>query len=120
MNIEQLSGLIREKTLKRESTTLLKWVLGECQLYGKDPVKVMEKLYSDNIATYKLTNKPDFLIENSELEKYLPKYLSIDEIKSEIQSLGLDNSGKSIGVAMKYLKGKGLNVRSEDVKSAIN
>lgn len=86
----------------------------------KDIEAKMEKLYEDNLQTYNLTNKPDFLIENKEIEKYLPKYLSIDEIKNEIQSLCLDNSGKSIGLAIKYLKNKGFNVRSEDVKSAIN
>jgi hypothetical protein len=119
MDIEQLSSLIREKTLKRENTTLLKWVLGECQLYGKDPVKVMEKLYADNNQTYSLTNKDEYLKENREIEQYLPKYLSMEEIASHIGQLGLDNSGKSIGIAMKHLKGLGLNVRSEDVRKVL-
>jgi len=119
MNTEQLSNLIREKTLKREDTKLLKWVLGECQLYGKEPIKVMEKLHSDNTQTYTLTKKEEYLKENQEIEQYLPKYLSVEEIVLRIRPLGLDNSGKSIGVAMKHLKGLGFNVRSEDVRKAL-
>lgn len=119
MNTEQLSNLIREKTLKREDTSLLKWVLGECQLYGKEPLKVMEKLYEDNMKSFNLSKKNSFLEENKQLELYLPKYLTTEEISYHVKNLGLDKSSKSLGVAIKHLKSLNLNFRTEDVKKIV-
>lgn len=119
MNIEQLSNLIREKTLKREDTSLLKWVLGECQLYNREPLKVMEKLYEDNIKSFELSKRVSLLEENTTLEEYLPKYLTKDEIKNYIQPLNLDNSGKSLGLAIRHLKSMGLNFRTSDVRDVL-
>ena len=56
------------------------------------------------------------------LSCYLPKYLNAVEIKlalSEVDIVGCDNLGKSIGMAMKSLKGRGLSVRGDDVKKAV-
>ena len=56
------------------------------------------------------------------LSDYLPKYLNAVEIKlalSEVDITGCDNLGKSIGLAMKSLKGRGLSVRGDDVKKTV-
>jgi len=56
------------------------------------------------------------------LSDYLPKYLNAVEIKlalSEVDITGCENLGKSIGMAMQSLKGRGLSVRGDDVKMAV-
>lgn len=131
MEINELKELIRAKTLKKESTTLLKYILGESERYGKSPVAVIEKLMADNESTFALVvnnteveiqKKKDafkFLQENDELSKYLPKYITVEEIVENLGGLTLDQSGKSIGLSIKTLTGKNLVFKKEDVPKAL-
>lgn len=130
MEINELKELIRAKTLKKESTTLLKYILCESERYSKAPIAVMEKLILDNKATFDLvigSNVSDdkkneansYLQENLELAQYLPKYITVDEILENLDGLALDQSGKSIGMAIKTLTGKKLSFRKEDVPKAL-
>lgn len=131
MEINELKELIRAKTLKKESTTLLKYILGESERYSKAPIAVIEKLMADNESTFALVvnnteveiqKKKDafkFLQENEELSHYLPKYITVEEIVENLGGLSLDQSGKSIGMAIKVLNGKKLAFRKEDVPKAL-
>lgn len=120
MDTIDLRILIRTKTKAREDTKLLKYVLGECELYNKSPDDVFEKLHKDNLVSFEKTGNMTFLKENEEILQYLPKYISIEEICEKIKPLTLDNSGKSIGRVIGYLKQLGLNFRKSDVPVAIN
>ena len=130
MEINELKELIRAKTFKKESTTLLKYILGESERYSKAPVAVIEKLIVDNKSTFDLVmnsnvsdeKKKDanvYLTENEELSQYLPKYITVEEIVENLGGLTLDQSGKSIGMAIKTLTGKNLVFRKEDVPKAL-
>lgn len=120
MNIEDLKVIIRSKTLNREDSSLLKYVLAESERYGKQPLSVIEKLIVDNEESYRISNRPSLLSENQELKRYLPVYISIEDIQNHISGLNLDDSGKSVGVAIKHLKSLNLNFRNEDVKRALS
>jgi hypothetical protein len=120
MEVNELKEIIREKTKSREDTKLFKYVLGECQLYNKNPDQVFEKLYKDNLSSFEKTGNIIFLKENEEIFNYLPSYASVEEICEKIKPLPLDNSGKSIGKVINYLKELGLNFRKSDVPVAIN
>ncbi|RDJ35139.1 MAG: hypothetical protein DWQ19_09905 [Crenarchaeota archaeon] len=74
--------------------------------------EVIEKLPDDN-------RKAVLFQENTILDGFLPHQLSPDEIKIELLKLNLDNSKKSIGVAMKYFKENEMFVDGNDVRIAI-
>lgn len=119
MNTEELRKIIRQKTLNREDSSLLKYVLAESERYDKPPVSVIEKLIIDNEESYRVSNRPELLTENQELKQYLPSYISVEDIKNSLSGLNLDNSGKSIGIAIKHLKSLNLPFRNEDVRTAL-
>lgn len=130
MEINELKELIRAKTLNRESTTLLKYILGETERYNKTPVAVIEKLIVDNEKTYNtvmnsnISNEKKkeafkFLQENEELVKYLPKYITVEEMVENLGGLSLDQSGPSIDRAIKVLTGKNLVFRKKDIRDAL-
>jgi hypothetical protein len=130
MEINELKELIRAKTLKKESTDLLKYILGESERYSKAPVAVIEKLIVDNKSTFDLVMNSSvsdekkkeaevYLQENEKLSQYLPKYITVEEIVENLGGLSLDQSGKSIGMAIKVLNGKNLTFKKEDVPKAL-
>jgi uncharacterized protein YeeX (DUF496 family) len=119
MTIQELRDIIRRKTLNRECTSLLKYVLAESERYGRQPVAVMEKLIEDNKKSYEISNDQRFVIENEELKQYLPEYISLEEVAELISGLSLDDSGKSVGIAIKHLKSLNVSFRNDDVKNAI-
>jgi hypothetical protein len=120
MTNEELKTLIRQKTLRRESTDLFKYVLCESERYNKSIESVVTKLIKDNESNFELTQDNKFLEENKELSTLLPLYATLDEIKSVLLPLNLDNSGKSMGIAIKELKSKGLSFRNEDIKKVLS
>lgn len=120
MNTQDLKNKIREMTFKREDTSLLKYVLAESERYNKEPIAVIEKLIADNKNTYELSKDEKYLVENEVLSKFLPEYISQAEILENIKGIVPDNSGKSFGSAIKYLKTLGLVFKNEDVKVVLS
>lgn len=120
MEVQELKDIIRKKTLARESTSLLKYVLAESERYSKSPINVIEKLIIDNKKTFEQSGRQEFLEENKVLAQYLPKYLTVNEIIENIGGLSLDNTGKTMGILMKLLKAKNLAAKSEDIRTALS
>lgn len=120
MLIQDLKDIIRSKTLARQDTSLLKYVLAESERYNKTPVSVIEKLIEDNKKSYELSGNDKFIKENDILQQYLPVYISVEVIADHIKHMDLDDSGKSVGSAIKYLKTLDISFRNEDVKNAIS
>lgn len=120
MEVQELKDIIRKKTLARESTSLLKYVLAESERYSKSPINVIEKLIIDNKKTFEQSGRQEFLEENKVLAQYLPKYLTVNEIIENIGGLSLDNTGQTMGILMKLLKAKNLAAKSEDIRTALS
>jgi len=62
--------------------------------------------------------------ENTLLQTFLPKTLSVAEIVAELAAVadaikGAKSDGQATGVAMKHLKGRGLKVLGDDVTAAV-
>jgi uncharacterized protein YqeY len=61
--------------------------------------------------------------ENQILESFLPKLLTLDEIKAKLSGLAeikeAKNAGQAVGLAMKHLKAAGDAVDGNDVKKAV-
>jgi hypothetical protein len=119
MEINELKKIITLKTKARENTDLLKYVVSECERTGKTVVNFLEKLRKDNEETYRVSGDAKYLEENKEIDKYLPTYVSVEELVSILSPLNLDKTGKSIGIATKTLKEKGVSFKNEDVKRAL-
>lgn len=77
-----------------------------------------------NIGDSRQELKKQLLIEKAILEQYLPKTISVEEIKTLLvdnkveinQTIG---EGRSIGNAMKYLKTNNIDFKNSDVKVAV-
>lgn len=120
MNTQELKQLIRELTLSRKSTNLFKCVLAECERYNKTVESVVNKMIQDNENNYSLRPDPKFLEENNQLRSLLPLYISKEEVEAIIKPMNLDKSKKSIGLAIKELKNRGLDFRVEHVMEVLN
>ena len=118
---------IREATLARNTfkVNLLKYILGEYEraaLANKNTSleKIIEKTIENNNICFQARPEQKYTQENEILQAYLPKYLTLDELFTELAPLGLSNSKQSVGVAIKHLKSKQLPFRNEDVVKTIN
>jgi uncharacterized protein YqeY len=120
------------KSGDKVKTSILRLVVSECDLIrartnsvtDDDVIKVIEKLVKSIQETLKLATKKDDLInlvsEISILESFLPKKLTLKEIKEKLDGESIMNSknvGMAIGVAMKQLKG--LSFNNADVKLVV-
>lgn len=85
-----------------------------------DITQIINKLVKSNNESLSHREDPTLREENKILSEYLPKYLSDLQIHTHIRELNLvGDMSKDMGTCMKYFKGKGLAVRSEDVRSII-
>jgi len=89
-------------------------------LKAEDEVKLLQKLIKsrkDSLEIYQKQNRADLAVKEEEeiaiIEKFLPKQMSADELKSVIQKIIADTGasspadmGKVMGVATKQLAGK--------------
>lgn len=89
-------------------------------LKEEDEVKLLQKLIKsrkDSLEIYQKQNRADLAVKEEEeiaiIEKFLPKQMSADELKSIIQKIIADTGasspadmGKVMGVATKQLAGK--------------
>jgi uncharacterized protein YqeY len=76
------------------------------------------------IAGKGMAQEPQLREENVFLNSLLPTVLTVDEIKTALADLteqikSAKNDGMATGLAMKFLKPKGLKVLGDDVKKAV-
>jgi hypothetical protein len=145
MSFEQvLRDRIAKAPFKSKERDILKVVLGELQLKAASGkvsdetshnfVKSMIKNNTEKVlAVLKLDDprRAGIEEENKVLQSLLPKYLTVDEAETALREAtdppGLveeiqkaKSEGQATGVAMKYLKGHGMNVEGETVKTVVS
>lgn len=116
---------------------ILKVALGEIQTAGarasrdlndEEAIAIIRKLVKSNeetlVGTSDTAKRTVLEQENAILGTLLPKGLTVDEIleklgpaRDAIRAAG--NDGQATGVAVKHLKGLGLNVPGSDVSQAV-
>jgi uncharacterized protein len=93
---------------------------GGGELKADDEIKLLQKLIKsrrDSLEIYTAQNRSDLAVKEEEeiaiIEKFLPKQMSTEELKSSIQKIIADTGasspadmGKVMGVASKQLAGK--------------
>ena len=113
---------------KHENTKdILRVVLGELDtIHAKrdvthdDCLKVIRKCIEANNEVMKIRPSEKLLAENEILSAYLPNELSVNEIFNHIKDIELGNNmGKAIGIAVKYIREKGLYANGKDVRAAV-
>ena len=126
LNKDFVKTEITKARLSKDSfkVELLKLVLGEyerLEYAGQKPLfeNVITKLVQSNKECLAQRNDDKLQKEVELLESYLPKYLSVDELRVLLNPLGLDSSGQSIGKAIKWLKENQFAFKNEDVKVAL-
>jgi hypothetical protein len=125
MQKEDLKKKIVESVKNKDgNSSLLKFLLSEYerQEFAGNKVtveQIVRKCIASNNECIALRNDENLAKENEFLKTLLPNYLTIDELRSKLEPLGLDSSGKSIGQAIKYLKANGLNYINEDIVLAL-
>lgn len=128
------------KSKAADKVALLRLVVGTVQQDGDESDSAVEKVIRKLIKSNKETidtvtaqaledaesGKPDdvakLILENSILESFIPKTMSIEDIVVFITKENIDissNDGKAMGAVMKALKSSGLTVQGSDVKLAI-
>jgi uncharacterized protein YqeY len=102
---------------------LLAKTSGSGNLSAEDEIKMLQKLVKqrkESVDIYKQQNRDDLaqteLQEIAVIERYLPKQMSEDEIRSELQKIvaqagasGPGDMGKLMGIASKHFAGKADN-----------
>lgn len=112
---------------------VLRVALGEITKTGDEPNDVevqaiLRKLIKSNREAHEASQdaaqKADLETEITVLEGFLPKSLSVEEIKAALQEVAAQikaapNQGPAMGIAMKVLKATGAETNSADVAKAI-
>ncbi|XAL98423.1 GatB/YqeY domain-containing protein [Phycisphaeraceae bacterium D3-23] len=116
---------------------LLRVVLGDLQLAetrkaepmtDKEEQQVVRRMVKSNQETVALTQDPAAVeklkAELAILESLLPQTLSVAEVLVALEPVAdgvkaAGNDGQATGVAMKHLKGQGLEVEGKDVAQAV-
>lgn len=133
MIINTIREQIKTAMFAKDSATLglLRLVLGTAQQDGNESdvnvEAILRKMIKSNQQTIDYIKYDHDLTlsltkENTLLDSFLPKSMSVEDIKSYITENSLDvksqsNVGAAVGVVMKGLKGK--TVQGGDVKKAI-
>lgn len=124
MQESDLRKLILEHTkASSKYTSLLKFVLGEFQNdvdKNKSTVEqIIRRTINSNNECLSIRYDEKIEAENEFLKTLLPNYMSVEELRSVVATLGLDKTGASVGKAIKYLKTNGMSFLPEDVKKAV-
>lgn len=139
MNIEEkIQKLIKEAILKgeKENVLSLRTILGELQRFSSKEklsddkaIKIIQKMIESlkEIINIKKDQNKDCSKDIGELnlmETLVPKSLSVEEITKELSMISSDirtmaDHGPAMGMAMKHLKSKNLQVNGNDVLVAV-
>jgi uncharacterized protein YqeY len=143
MIIDKIKASIKDgmKAKASDKVALLRLVVGTVQQDGDDSDSAVEKVIRKLIKSNKETmdaiteqaqdseigtpivsdDVTKLSLENSMLELFIPKLMTVDEIVTFITDNGFkfSDNGKDIGSLMKILKCAGMTVRGTDIKAAI-
>lgn len=139
MLITRLKEELKQSRLHRLPcvVSLLSVVISDAERIAKDcynvtdeeVVRAIKKVVQGNKETISHLNKEDIRLyelssENKYIESFLPKTLSIEEIRCHIDNIKIDDwnptkSGKIIGQIMSYFKNNSLVVDGTDVKNLV-
>lgn len=125
MNKQELTDLIETHVRARsERVSILKLVLGEFQSteHSKSTRtidQIIHKLIDSNNQCLALRPDSSLESENDFLKTLLPNYMSVAELRAELEPLALEKTGASVGKAVQHLKANGLSFLPADVKKAI-
>jgi hypothetical protein len=127
MTPENIKNLINESRRKQDtkSVALLTFLLGEYELQSSKNANVamdqiIHKAIESNQVCLAARYDEKLVDEVAFFSSLLPNYLSVAELNEYIKPLELDNTGKAMGSAIKYLKANGLSFRNEDLKKALD
>ena len=131
----QSEFIAARKARNEVKRTILSVLVGEIQSQEALKGPITDKEVESKIRKLVVCNKETIAANsNSEkaivldeeikiLESFLPKYLSVSQIKIAFQEileqLKSEPEGKAMGLAMKFFKEKNLSVLGDDVKQAI-
>jgi hypothetical protein len=121
MTKKELKALIDQaRRAQAQELSLLTFLLGEIENQQEKNKNVTEdqvirKVIASNNEC--LAARPDDKIEaeNEYLKKLLPQALTVAQLRDILSPLGLDDSGKAVGQAIKYLRSNGLSYVNDDV-----
>jgi uncharacterized protein YqeY len=121
--------LYATKNKDRLLSSLLKIVLGDCQLKNKFDDEFIQqtckKMIESNLETLKLGgHSTQLLTENEILSEYVPKELSEAELQIHADKLSIEitdakSEGQAVGLLMKYLKSLDLKTNGNAAKSVV-
>lgn len=108
---------------------ILRVVLGELDMINSkrdvthdDCIKTIRKCVEANNEVIKIKpcHSEKLLQENEILTAYLPNELNVEQIYNYIKDIELGNNiGKAVGVAVKFIREKGLHANGKDVRMAV-
>lgn len=131
MIIDEINVQIKDAMKSRDSkkSALLRLISGTAQQEGDSSDDAVEKIIRKMIKSNNQTAEAmianggtasEIEKENALLESFLPKSISVEEIKQFISGkVQLQPMGKAMGAAMKLLKADGKTVQGSDVKKAL-
>ena len=114
------------KTGDKDGVSILSVVIGEVQtlqfrkghasdVTDEEVIKIIKKLIEDNQEMID-RGKDELIKENKILASLLPQMVSKDEIRTALADLQRpEGEGQARGLAIKYLKSKGIFADSKDV-----
>lgn len=125
MTKKELKGLIDQaRRAQAQELSLLTFLLGEIEAQQEKNKNVTEDqvirkvIETNNVC---LAARPDDKLEaeNEYLRNLLPDTLTVAQLRDILAPLGLDDSGKAVGQAIKHLKANGLAYENESIKLAL-
>lgn len=124
MNESELRDLLTQHVkLKSGRASIIRLILCEFQARAESqPVaidQIVHKIIERNNECLSFRQDAGLVEENEFLKTLLPSYLSVAELREHLKPLGLDNTGASVGKAVKYLRSNGLSFLPADVKKAV-
>ncbi len=135
MIIDNIKAAIKDgmRAKATDKVALLRLVVGTAQQEADESDVAVEKIIRKLIKSNKETidaitdhglndEVANLVLENSILEAFIPKTMTVNEIAEFITKEGIEvsgNDGKAMGAVMKALKAAGLTVQGTDVKAAI-
>ena len=145
MIIDDIKTQIKEGMKARDSakTGLLRLILGQAQQDGDEGDKnveaIIRKMIKNNNQTAESMRESGVTeviggsmpaaalisAENDLMETFIPKSMTVGDIKSfisdnDINVQGAPNQGAAMGLVMKALKSSGATVQGSDVKTAVS
>ena len=116
--------------VKKNILNLLLGEIGSEESRGNDVddskiIKMAQKIIKNNTETYNYSKDENLLKENSYLEDFIPKSLTLEEMEEQIsdeikQKVVSVKQGPAMGMVIGFFKSKGLMVEPKNVNSLVS